>query len=130
MIKRIDQQLLVTTLMTDMYDLNEIKKQEKAQSTVSETIKAVAKSLPALMRAAKVCKRIRQQEVLVNQCCPAAEEQTWTDWRNNPCDNTMGALLFSLCNCASIHGIDPEQALREKIETFINDFENTERNME
>ncbi len=109
---------------------HEIKKQEKSQSTVSETLKAVAKSMPALMRAAKVCKRAGRHEALANQCCPAGEQQAWADWQSNPCVETLGTLLLSLCNCARILGLDPEQSLRETIEKFISNFENAEKNME
>lgn len=102
--------------VTDLW--NELKKQEKAQKTGSETMKAVAGSLPALMRAAKVVKRAVQHGGKVPEPC-----QAWDDWQNSPSDKTLGCLLLALAAHSNQCGLEAELSLNEAIDAFIARFE-------
>jgi len=105
--------------VTDLW--NELKKQENEQKTGTETMKAVAGSLPALMRAAKVVKRAvqhggRQPDVTA----------AWHEWQKDSSETSLGQLLLSLAAKANSDGIEAELSLNSAIDRFISDFEASE----
>ncbi len=107
---------------------SEIKKQEKDQKTAAETLKSVAKSMPALMRAAKVCKRARKNDAVMS-VFGMDVQNAFSDWQKNHSAEAFGGLLLSLCNEAGAYQIDAEMTLKEEIEKFIDRFEKAENSM-
>ena len=83
---------------------DEIKKKEKAQKTVTDTLTGVARSLPALMRAEKVIKK--------------AKKGGYSTEFSDP-DNEIGEKLFALVREAREKGVDPERALELATDAFI-----------
>lgn len=120
-----DAALTQTSEISNLW--NEIKKQEKAQKTTTETLKSVAKSMPALMRAAKVCKRARKNEQLISSF-DMDVQRAYSLWRKEHSSAALGDLLLRLCNEASAYQLDSEMVLSEAIERFIDRFEQTENN--
>ena len=84
---------------------DEIKKKEKAQKTATDTLTAVARSLPALMRAEKVQKKAKKAGYAVEYADP---------------DNEIGEKLFALVKEAREKGVDPERALELATDAFID----------
>ena len=84
---------------------DEIKKKEKAQKTATDTLTAVARSLPALMRAEKVQKKAKKAGYAVEYADP---------------DNEIGEKLFALVKEAREKGVDPELALERATDAFID----------
>ncbi|MBR1823762.1 MAG: nucleoside triphosphate pyrophosphohydrolase [Ruminococcus sp.] len=112
-----------------------IKMQTKGQETYTDTLKSVAKSLPALMRAQKVGKRamragmdFRTAEDAVACIANEKAELDAAVISGNKADieEELGDLLFSCVNAARHLGIDAEQALKDSTEKFIKRFSVTE----
>ncbi|HPY84195.1 nucleoside triphosphate pyrophosphohydrolase [Ruminococcus sp. XPD3002] len=112
-----------------------IKMETKGQESYTETLKSVAKSLPALMRAQKVGKRAMRAGMDF-RCADDAiacisNEKAELDSAVAEGDKQhiyeeMGDLLFSCVNAARHLGIDAEQALKDSTEKFIKRFSITE----
>ena len=112
-----------------------IKMETKGQESYTETLKSVAKSLPALMRAQKVGKRAMRAGMDF-RCADDAiacisNEKAELDSAVAEADKQhiyeeMGDLLFSCVNAARHLGIDAEQALKDSTEKFIKRFSITE----
>ncbi len=83
---------------------DEIKKKEKAQKTVTDTLTGIARSLPALMRAEKIIKK--------------AKKGGYSTEFSDP-DNEIGEKLFALVREAREKGVDPERALELATDAFI-----------
>ena len=83
---------------------DEIKKKEKAQKTVTDTLTGIARSLPALMRAEKVIKKEKKGGYSTEFSDP---------------DNEIGEKLFALVREAREKGVDPERALELATDAFI-----------
>lgn len=98
---------------------DELKKQERAQTTQAEALRAVAESMPALMRAAKVWKRSGES--------PIDATEAWESYRKTPDAHTLGRLLFALGSEASQKQIDPEMSLTQETDRFIRSFEEQEQ---
>ena len=112
-----------------------IKMETKGQETYTDTLRSVAKSLPALMRAQKVGKRamragmdFRCAEDAVACISNEKAELDAAIISGNKADieEELGDLLFSCVNAARHLGIDAEQALKDSTEKFINRFSVTE----
>ncbi|HOC33890.1 MAG: Nucleoside triphosphate pyrophosphohydrolase/pyrophosphatase MazG [Firmicutes bacterium ADurb.BinA205] len=112
-----------------------IKMETKGQETYTDTLRSVAKSLPALMRAQKVGKRamragmdFRCAEDAVACISNEKAELDAAIISGNKADieEELGDLLFSCVNAARHLGIDAEQALKDSTEKFINRFSITE----
>ena len=112
-----------------------IKMQTKGQETYTDTLKSVAKSLPALMRAQKVGKRamragmdFRTAEDAVACIANEKAELDAAVISGNKADieEELGDLLFSCVNAARHLGIDAEQALKDSTEKFIKRLSVTE----
>lgn len=112
-----------------------IKMETKGQETYTDTLRSVASTLPALMRAQKVGKRamragmdFRCVEDAV-ACISAEKAELDKAIQNNDRANMeeeLGDLLFSCVNAARHLGIDAEQALRSSTDKFIKRFAVTE----
>lgn len=113
-----------------------IKKVTKSQETYTDTLKSVAKSLPALMRAQKVGKRAMRANMdfsgleAVMESFESEKADLDEAIASGDADNIFeeyGDLLFSCVNMARHLGIDAEQALTQSTDKFINRFEKTEK---
>lgn len=112
-----------------------IKKETKGQESYTDTLKSVAKSLPALMRAQKVGKRAMRAGMDFRTAddavaCIAAEkaefDEALSQGDKDRIFEEFGDLLFSCVNAARHLGIDAEQALTASTEKFIRRFSKTE----
>lgn len=114
---------------------DKIKMDTKGQTTYTETLESVAKSLPALMRAEKVGKRASKvnldfanTEDTLKSVQSELDELTQAINTNNQDDiyEEFGDLLFSCTNLARKLGIDSERALFDATNKFINRFSKVE----
>lgn len=108
-----------------------LKKTEKGQKTQGEVLKAVPKTLPALVRSAKVQKKAAKvgfdwdspldalKKVYEEAGEFAAELERGDEGR---AFEEMGDLLFAAVNAARLSGIDPELALTRATEKFTRRF--------
>lgn len=112
-----------------------IKKQTKGQTSYTETLTSVAKSLPALMRAQKIGKRAMRAGMdfrNVNDTieCIKSEtaelEEAIKLGNKDDIYEEFGDLLFSCVNTARHLGIDAEEAMTQATEKFIERFAETE----
>lgn len=94
----------------------EIKKAQRGQTTVYESMQSVTKSLPALSRAQKVIKKAVKGN-LYN-----IEEETMVN------EDELGKALFNLCALAVKSGIDAEESLISYTKKFIKNFDKIEEN--
>ena len=114
---------------------DKIKKETKGQETYTDTLKSVAKSLPALMRAQKIGKRAMRAGFDYSSAEDAfkALESEKTELSEAVLSGNsenifeeFGDLLFSCVNLARHLGIDAEQALTQASDKFIRRFEKAE----
>ncbi|MDR0670694.1 MAG: nucleoside triphosphate pyrophosphohydrolase, partial [Oscillospiraceae bacterium] len=107
----------------------EIKQHTKGHTTGHEAMRAVARSLPALMRAEKIQKKARKTGFdwpdvegawgkLLEEC---AELRTALEERGNA-EEEMGDLLFAAVNVARFLHVDPERALERACDKFMDRF--------
>ncbi len=108
-----------------------IKKQTKGQETYADTLRSVAKSLPALARAQKVGKRAARAGMDLESMadafdCVRAEraelQAAIAAGDASMMEEELGDLLFSCVNTARHLGIDAEQALTKATNKFIERF--------
>ena len=113
-----------------------IKMETKHQETYTDTLNAVAKSLPALSRAQKVGKRAKKagmdfRTVKDAFSCIQAEHDELSEaiesGNQAQMEEEFGDLLFSCVNTARHLGLDAEQALSKATEKFIRRFDQTEQ---
>jgi tetrapyrrole methylase family protein/MazG family protein len=93
---------------------DDIKRVEKQQDTVTDSLDAVARSLPALWRAEKLQKKAAKA---VRANTEASAEPSPED-----AEDFAGKMLFELVSWARRHGADPEAALHRYCDTFIGRF--------
>lgn len=114
---------------------DKIKMNTKGQTTYTETLESVAKSLPALIRAEKVGKRASKanmdfpnpQDALDNLKSELLElEQAMESNIQKDIYEEFGDLLFSCVNLARKLNIDSERALVDSTNKFIDRFSKTE----
>ena len=111
----------------------ELKRQEKGQATYTDTLDAVARSLPALWRAEKVQKKARKagfdwpdvsgaMDKLEEETCEL--KQAMADGTN--VEEELGDLLFAAVNVSRFLSVDPEEALSRACDKFIRRFRSVE----
>lgn len=119
----------------DLAGLNwdELKRREKGYTTYTQSLDAVARSLPALWRARKIQKRaadagfswkdsagpLAKLEEELSELGQAVAAQT-------NIEEELGDLLFAAVALARSAGIDPERALHRASDKFIRRFEQME----
>ena len=105
------------------------------QTSYTETLTSVAKSLPALMRAQKVGKRAMRAGMDFSCVSDAVErvksetdelEEAIRSGKKDDIYEELGDLLFSCVNTARHLNIDAEEALTRATEKFIERFAETE----
>ena len=93
-----------------------IKRADRSQNSVADELRGVSKYLPSLMRAAKIQKKAEKA---------GFEMQSGSLPERAP--GECGRMLFEAAVMCRKSGVEPEVALSEYIDEFINDFEKFER---
>lgn len=115
---------------------NRIKQETKGQKTAAETLTAVPKQLPALMRSEKVQGRARKAgfdypdadmafgdlKSEINELADAMQEADETHIAEE-----IGDTLFAAVNVARLYGMDPEELLTRSCNKFIDRFTKVEQ---
>lgn len=108
---------------------DDIKRVEKSQKTVSDSIDAVAKSLPALWRAEKIQKKAAKVGFDFPEVWQAMDKlaEEFTELSDaisseNGIEEELGDVLFSIVNVARLLKIDPEEALTKSSDKFSARF--------
>ena len=118
-----------------MDNWNQIKKITKGQKTAAETLNAVPKQLPALMRSEKVQSRARKAGLDYTDASSAfrdlqseiAELGSAMDEKNTAhIAEEIGDTLFAAVNVARLYDMDPEELLTRACEKFISRFTKVE----
>ncbi|MGX8698716.1 MAG: nucleoside triphosphate pyrophosphohydrolase, partial [bacterium] len=95
-----------------------LKRQEKGQTTVSDAMRAVAKSLPATWRAEKIQKKARKvgfdwpdPSGAYEKVAEELREVQAASRGEGDLDEELGDLLFACVNLVRLHKRDPEEVL-------------------
>ncbi len=96
-----------------------IKKQTKKQKTDAEVLESVAKTLPSLMRAAKLAKKAEKAGLY-------SQEDIYFDTSEDDIKDKAGKQLFEIAASLNKHGIEPEQLLYDYCEKFVNSVKSAE----
>lgn len=110
-----------------------LKRTEKGQATTTDSLEAVARSLPGLWRAEKVQKKAAKagfdwpdvSGALDKLFEEIAELRRAVDEGSNVAEE-LGDVLFSAVNVARFVQVDPEQALTDATDKFIHRFQRVE----
>ncbi len=107
----------------------ELKQHEKGQTTVTETLDGVARSLPALWRSEKLQKKAAKTGFSwesVEESLDKLDEETAELRRavetGQDAEEELGDVLFAAVSAAIRLNADPEQALHRACEKFIRRF--------
>lgn len=110
-----------------------LKRQEKDQETYTDTLTAVAKSLPALWRAEKVQKKAKKAGFdwsgyagALDKLSEELSELKDAIAQGTNVEEELGDLLFSAVNVSRFLKADPEEALNAATEKFISRFAKVE----
>ena len=113
---------------------DELKRQEKGQETYTDTLNAVARTLPALWRAEKVQRKAAKAGFdwpeVSGAFAKIDEESTELRAAAEDCTNVeeeLGDLLFAVVNAARFLQVDPEDALNRATDKFISRFQRVEQ---
>ena len=122
----------------DVLDLwDDVKRQEKHQDTVADSLRAVARSLPALWRAEKLQKKagkaVSGSRLDVWDAMDSMAESLYalssvlSDGETGDVETALGDLLFAAVLAARLTGTDPEEALTKAGDRFTERFTGMER---
>lgn len=110
-----------------------MKRVEKSQSTYTDTLTAVARSLPALWRAEKVQKKAKKAgfdwpdaQGAVDKLSEEIEELKAAMEGRGDVTEELGDLLFACVNVSRFLKTDPEQALTQATDKFTARFARVE----
>ncbi len=116
---------------------NAQKQQEKGQKTAGDTLDAVARSLPGLMRAEKIQDKARkagfdwdETERAVEKLSEEVEELKQAIRDHSNTQEELGDVLFAAAKVGRFLGHDSEQALHGTCEKFITRFRRVEEQAE
>lgn len=109
------------------------KKEEKGQKTAGDTLDAVARSLPALMRAEKIQDKARkagfdwnETGFAVEKLSEEVEELKQAIREQSNTEEELGDVLFAAAKVGRFLGHDSEEALHGTCEKFIRRFRGVE----
>lgn len=113
---------------------DQVKQVEKEQKSVTDTLNAVAKNLPALWRAEKIQKKAAKGGFHWDSVLGALDklEEEVRELRaaveaGQGQEEELGDLLLAVCGVSYLLEIDPEAALHAACEKFIRRFDRMER---
>lgn len=108
---------------------DQVKRLEKDQKTVTDTLQSVAKNLPALWRGEKIQRKAATAGFRWDSISEALQklEEEVGELRNAVAaghgqEEELGDVLLSLCTVSAMLEVDPEQALHRACEKFIARF--------
>lgn len=102
------------------------KAHEKSQTTRTQKLESVAKTLPSLMRAQKIYKRL--DAALTGEELLEKMMQCLDRLQNSPADSkALGEMLFCGTALAQKEHSDAEQSLTDFMKHFVSRFEEAER---
>ena len=109
------------------------KQKEKGQKTAGDTLDAVARSLPALMRAEKIQAKAQKAGFdwdsvgpVLDKIIEETEELKQAVRDNSNVEEELGDLLFVTAKAGRFLGLDSELALHAACEKFIRRFRTVE----
>ena len=109
------------------------KKEEKGQKTAGDTLDAVARSLPALMRAEKIQDKARkagfdwnETRCAVEKLSEEVEELKQAIREQSNTEEELGDVLFAAAKVGRFLGHDSEETLHGTCEKFIRRFRGVE----
>ena len=112
----------------------ELKRQEKGQTTYTATLQSVAKSLPGLWRAEKIQAKAEKAgfewpnvQAAMDKLTEELEELQTAVADHSNVEEELGDLLFSVVNVSRFLHTDAEQALTGATDKFIRRFAVVER---
>ena len=107
----------------------EVKKKEKGQTTTADAMRGVAKSLPATWRCDKLLKKAEKSGLFCESVDTSLGKLDSAATSLRECAKTgadpseaAGQMLFAAVQSAAALGVDPETALHEACEAFIQKF--------
>ena len=109
-----------------------MKKKEKNQVTVSDTLNSVPKAFPSLLRASKVLKRAKKSDAV---SVPLISEEELVNGilslKDKPenAEQILGDVLLKIVSLAGENDVDSEQALEKAVNGYISDFEKAETSL-
>ncbi len=112
-----------------------IKKEEKGQTSATDSLKGVSSALPALVRASKLSGKAAKvgfefpdkKEAAKKVLEEYTEVMTEIEQNNNEMlTEEIGDLLFAVANLSRMCGVNAEEALYIANEKFVSRFEKTE----
>ena len=109
-----------------------LKRKEKKQETAADAIEAVARSLPALWRAEKVCSKAIKADILPAGAEDAEKALAVTSEvipDSDEPEKAVGDMLFAAVRVAKALGVDPEQALTGATDRFVESVKQNQSNM-
>ena len=102
-----------------------IKTVEKQRNTLEEKLRAIPPMMPALMRAAKVGKKLHRGETESQKAQIAALQEHLLTMQQTACkeqaEKKMGELLFATVDLARSMGLDAEHVLKQTTDRLIED---------
>lgn len=109
------------------------KQMEKDQKTAGDTLDAVARSLPALIRAEKIQKKAQKAgfdwdnvNPVLDKLSEEVEELKQAVRENSNVEEELGDLLFAAVKAGRFLQVDGEEALHNACEKFIRRFRRVE----
>lgn len=118
---------------------DDLKREEKQHSCYTDTLNAVARTLPATWRAEKLQKKAAKAGFdwpdISGQLSKTEEEfsevkEALSEGEQGHIEEEIGDLLFAVVNLARRAGVDPEFALHAANEKFLHRFAATESLLE
>ena len=109
-----------------------LKRKEKKQETAADAIEAVARSLPALWRAEKICSKAIKADILPAGAEDAEKALAVTSEvipDSDEPEKAVGDMLFAAVRVAKALGVDPEQALTGATDRFVESVKQNQSNM-
>lgn len=104
-----------------------IKNIEKSRETMYDKLSSVPPMTPALMRASKVAKKSGEFKEITNEDIVVEIQNILEKFKNDSTENLnneMGNMLFLISALAYKSGIDAEEALYKKTNSFIEKYKN------
>lgn len=116
--------------VADLWSRN--KMAERGQTTYTESMKDVARSLPAMLRAKKVLKRLNEacrQKDQKSESLRAAIALLEKSENSKDAERIMGEALLQMASLARACDVDPEIALNAAVDRLIDRFDKMESAM-